>query len=53
MVAPIKEVANKQFSLFSAISYYSTMSQFPSNIEMDAINNSIMRGGLTSLAKQG
>jgi len=44
MVAPIKEVANKQFSLFSAISYYSTMSQFSSNIEIDAISNSIVKG---------
>ena len=43
MVVPIREVANKQFSLVSAISYYSTMSQFPSNMEMNVVSNSIMR----------
>jgi len=43
MVVPIREVANKQFSLFSVISYYSTISQFPSNMEMDIISDSIMR----------
>ena len=34
---PIKEVADKQFSLVS------TMSQFPSNMEMNVVSDSIMR----------
>ena len=42
IVASMKEVANKQFSLFSAISHYSTMSQVPSNMEMDVVSNSIV-----------
>jgi len=43
IVVPIREVVNKQFSLSSAISYYSTMSQFPSNMKINIISNSIMR----------
>ena len=43
MVAPIREVANKQFSLSLVIFHYSTMSQFPSNMEMDIVSDSIMR----------
>jgi len=44
IVTSVREVADKQFSLSSAISYYSTMSQFPSNTEMDIISDSIVRG---------
>jgi len=44
MVALIREVANKQFSLSSAISYHSIMAQFPSNMEMDIISGNIIRG---------
>jgi len=43
IVTPVREVANKKISLSSAISYYFIISEFPSNMEMDIVSNSIVR----------
>ena len=52
MVVPIREVVNKQFSLSSAITLNSIISQEPSYIDID-INNSIIRGRSTLFSKDG
>ena len=44
MVAPVREVANKQFSNSSANTFHSTMAQFPSNMDMDVDCDEIIRG---------
>ena len=43
MVVSVRKVANKKFSLSSAISYHFIISEFSSNMEMDIVNNSIVR----------
>ena len=44
MVAPVREVANKQFSNSSANTFHSTMAHFPSNMDMDVNCDNIIRG---------
>jgi len=43
MVVPIRKVANRQFSLFLAISYHSIIAQFPSNTKIDVISGSVIK----------
>ena len=44
IVVSVRELANKQFSHFSANTFHSTMAQFPSSIEMNVNSNIILRG---------
>ena len=44
MVVPVREVANKHYSLSSAFSTNQTMTSYPSDIEMGGIDNSKSRG---------
>ena len=44
MIVPVREVANKHCSLSSAFSTNQTMTSYPSNIEMNGIDNSKSRG---------
>jgi len=44
MVVPIREVMNKHYSFSSIFSTNPTMTSYPSDIEMNGINNGKIRG---------